>query len=177
MGIGKKRKYYIMNLAFELLKKNNLNDSKVIDIFSLMTNIYNLPVISYDFGEEILGVFVDNIDKKFSFGYNTNNSYELNRVILSHMFGHYILSHKRKKLFVELNKNFFNLMIFNSSENNLSIQENEANIFMASLLINDKLFEIEMYKIGNTENMIYELAKIFCVPINVIQFKLMLTDF
>lgn len=178
MVIGKKRTNFINYTALELLKKNKLDNSKAINILELINTNTDIKVIPYDFGDEIFGVYVDNIHGKTSIGYNEKNSEELNRAILAHLLGHVLLSHKRKEVFVELNTTFFELMFFGKlNKAAIETQEKEANIFMASLLIPDFLLIEEINRLRGADNIILELSKVFCVPVNVMIFKLMLTDF
>jgi len=134
-----------------------------------------LNVISYDLGDDVSGILVIENDKG-TIGFNPKNSKVRQRFTLAHELGHYIL-HKQSKSEVFIDKDF--IVKYRSQKPYTAVemkQEQEANVFAATLLMPEHMLRAELtkkdYQDMDENEFIGAMAKVFDVSIQAMTYRI-----
>lgn len=134
-----------------------------------------IELLSYDLGENVSGVLVIE-NGKGTIGFSPNTSRVRQRFTIAHELGHYIL-HRQSRSEVFVDKDF---IVKYRSEKKYSPaeirQEQEANVFAASLLMPKALLQAELarkdYQDLSETEFIGAMAKVFDVSIPAMTYRL-----
>lgn len=141
-----KRQTQVINMAVQLLNEHGLYDNPPTDLFAL-AEAMKISVMSWDFGDEILGVLIGN-KGEWVIGHNTRFHREKIRFLIAHCIGHIVLGHQ-SSMFVVFPKVVLTQFTkpFADCSPGRQEQDHEANAFAASLLIphNTLLRQIDAY--------------------------------
>lgn len=175
MAISYQRIKKIEEITTNIIREANL-EKLAIDIKKIALFL-GVSVVEYDLGEETSGVLVLN-DDKGTIGINLKQALERTRFTIAHELGHYIL-HRKNHNDVFVDRDF--IIMYRRGNENYSeaekIQEQEANVFAASILMPQYLIEKELknnnyYSHKSEHDLIVKLSKTFKVSVVAMTFRL-----
>jgi Zn-dependent peptidase ImmA (M78 family) len=137
--MNKKRLKQIEDIATNILEETGCYQVPVK--LNLVAEGLGIGLESYDFGEDVSGVYF-NDGTKTMIGYNMYNSDRRQRFTIAHELGHHALGHKRDGVFID-NPSKYVTMLFRDSNSSTGefLQEREANAFAAALLMPKPLLD------------------------------------
>lgn len=132
--------------------------------------------MSYDLGEDVSGILVIE-NSKGTIGYSSENSRVRQRFTIAHELGHFTLHKHSKSNEVFVDKDFIVKYRSEKQYTQAEIrQEQEANMFAATLLMPKELLIQELskkdYKGLSESEFISAMAKVFDVSIPAMTFRL-----
>ena len=156
--------------AQKILDKYGLK-SAPIDM-ATVAGYLDLKVITFEFEGGVSGVLLIEREKQSIIGINPNDGRQRRRFSAAHEIGHYVLHRDNKSMFSD------NYQVMFRSDNEKSVEETEANVFAAALLMPCKLVEAEFKKLAHSEDyksddeLIKALAKKFDVSPTSMSYRL-----
>lgn len=159
--------------ADELLQRLGI-DKPPVPIRQIIENL-GLRIIRYDLGPEISGILVIE-ENHGAIGFNEKDAKTRQRFTMAHELGHYIF-HNQLGSEVFIDRDFIVKYRSQKEYSNIELrQEQQANIFAASILMPRKMLQNEFakgqYKNLSESDFIASMAKIFDVSVQAMTYRI-----
>jgi Zn-dependent peptidase ImmA (M78 family) len=146
MPLQRVRKLYIQQLAKDLLRRNDI-ESPAVDVRGIARNL-GIVVVEDDANDEIAGFLIKNYnDSAALIGVNRKHSEARRRFTIAHELGHFFLHEYDGVHFDGKNSGSQMFLRDTRASEGTHIEEREANLFAAELLMPKSLLEKDIDKI------------------------------
>ena len=171
------RRQHIRNLVKEILLSNNI-ESAPVDIQKIAENL-KIQIVEQNAEDEVAGFLLKDFDSKNALiGVNTHHHPNRQRFTIAHELGHYFL-HDYVGVHFDSKTTGLRMYLRNEkSTTGTDLEEREANLFAAELLmpenlLRDDLADIEaVYLIDDNDETIRNLAKQYGVSVRALTYRL-----
>lgn len=171
------RRKHIQNLVEELLTTNRILSAPV-DINKIAKNL-RIQIITQSAEDELAGFLLRKFDKKTAIiGVNENHPLNRQRFTIAHEIGHFCL-HNYEGVHFDGKNTGLQVHLRNSkSAEGTNIEEREANLFAAELLMPKMLLEKdiavvqEIYLLDENDQSIKNLANNYQVSVRALTYRL-----
>jgi Zn-dependent peptidase ImmA (M78 family) len=171
------RRKYIQSLVNQILSSNNI-ESAPVDL-GRITKALEIEVIKQDADDKIAGFLVKDFDNKNALiGVNKKHHLNRQRFTIAHEIGHYFLHNYQGVHFDGKNTGLQMYLRDDNSATGLNIEEREANLFAAELLMPEHLLEKdvsainEIYLLDEEDLTIKKLAAKYKVSVRALTYRL-----
>lgn len=171
------RRKFIQNLVNQLLSSNNIESAPVN--LEKITKSLQIEVIKQVADDKIAGFLVKDFDNKNALiGVNENHHPNRQRFTIAHEIGHYFLHNYEGVHFDGKNTGLQVYLRDDKSATGLDVEEREANLFAAELLMPEHLLEKdisaidEIYLLDEEDFTIKELAANYNVSVRALTYRL-----
>lgn len=171
------RRKHIQSLVQELLTTNRILSAPV-DIKKIAKNL-RIQIITQSAEDELAGFLLRDLDKKTAvIGVNENHSHNRQRFTIAHEIGHFCLHNYEGVHFDGKNTGLQVHLRNGKSAEGTNIEEREANLFAAELLMPKMLLEKdialvkEIYLLDESDQSIKTLANNYQVSVRALTYRL-----
>ena len=171
------RRRHIQNLVNQILLSNDIQSAPV-DIERIAEN-QNIQIVEQSIEDEVAGFLLKGFDSKNALiGINTHHHPNRQRFTIAHELGHYFL-HDYEGVHFDSKTTGLRMYLRNEkSATGTDLEEREANLFAAELLMPENLLKEdladidEIYLIDDEDSTIKDLAKLYKVSVRALTYRL-----
>jgi Zn-dependent peptidase ImmA (M78 family) len=171
------RRRHIQNLVNQVLQTNEIQSAPV-NIEKIAENL-NIQIVEQSIEDEVAGFLLKGYDSKNALiGVNTHHHPNRQRFTIAHELGHYFL-HDYEGVHFDSKTTGLRMYLRNEkSATGTDLEEREANLFAAELLMPENLLEKdladieEIYLIDDDDLTIKNLAKQYQVSVRALTYRL-----
>lgn len=171
------RRKHIQNLASEILSSNNIKSAPV-DLNKIARGMH-IEIIKQSADDKIAGFLIKDFDNKNALiGVNEDHAPNRQRFTIAHEIGHYLLHNYQGVHFDGKNTGLQVYLRDDKSTTGVDVDEREANLFAAELLMPKALLEKdiseikEIYLLDEEDLTIKKLAAKYKVSVRALTYRL-----